>query len=219
MAEPCPGPCNAAWRKLPAAGQEETAPVMGEPVWCRTGPGNCTALIRRTIGDIQTLAALLEHGTDGYGEAPEHHGRNSNGHPPSPSPRHDALDEVESMLRGWEDAAWRELRYPTAPRHGYYASVSMEITADLLRHFAAIMASPFAYDFGYEVLRACRELVDRAKAGTGWKRGHVPCPRCERLGLFSIDNGFIYICTFCNWPVPKHDYQELCRAATPARTS
>ena len=202
--------CNANWR---ATGIGE--PNQGDPVWCSI----CAIKIRRTPGDLDTLAALLEHRNDGYGETTDNHGRTTHTHAPSPSPRFDTLDEIERMLAEWE-TAYRDVKgWPSAPRRGRYATVTTETVAWLTRHMDGILGSPFALEFGEECLRAARHLVDAEKAGLGHKRGRVPCPRCQQLGLFSIDDGFVYICTFCNKPVPRDEYHELCGLATPKRAS
>ena len=204
----CPGPCNAACR---TSGEGE--PIPGEPVWCHRD----AARIRQRLADLETLAALLHHAADGYGEAPSDHQRASNGHPPSPSPGFDTLDEIERMLRAWE-AEYRRVRaWGTPPVHGRYASVSTEIAAWLGRHFDGILESPFAVEFGDEVLGAHRHLLDQAKAGKQHKRGMVPCPiaHCRMMMLFSTDGGSVYWCAACGHPVGRDEYDELCRMAAP----
>ena len=185
----CPGPCNAAYRTASADGPDRPEPVPGEPVWCHRD----AARIHGRLADLETLAALLEHVADGYGEAPGDP-RSSNGHPPSPSPRFDTLDEIERMLRAWEAEYRRGKGWGTPPVHGRYATVSAEITAWLSRHFTGILESPFAREFGEEVLGAARELVLKAKAGSGYRRGLVPCPRCDLKMLLSADDGHVFWC-------------------------
>lgn len=205
----CPGACNATWRRTPEP--ERGEPVHGEPIWCTAD----TARIRRTLADLDTLAALLEHASDGYGEAPDQPGHTRNGHIPSPSPNFDTLDEIERMLAAWEGEYRRVKGWPSAPHHGRHASVSTEIVSWLTRHLDAILESPFAYEFGDEVLDASRQLVRKAKAGSGFKRGLVPCPRCDLKLLGSTDGGHVFWCGSCGRPVPKDEYDELCRAAAP----
>jgi hypothetical protein len=208
MTEPCPGACNTTWRTIPATDPDRPPPVPGEPVWCPRD----TARIRFRLISLQTLAALYEHTSDGYGEAPDQPDH-ANGHPPSPSPGFDTRDEIERMLRGWETEYLRIRGWGTPPIHGHYATVSYEITTFLLRHFTGILESPFAREFGDEVLSAHWQLLDLARAARQYKRGEVPCPvaHCRLMMLFSTDGGDVYWCAACGRPVRRDEYDELCR--------
>lgn len=231
MTDWCPGPCNTAWRKTvggpicPNACDHPschtirhatTDPWPGEPVWCRRDQ----ARIRAKLAGINTLAALIEHDADGYGEAPGEPGRRSNGHAPSPSPKFDLLDEIERMLRAWEAEYCHVKGWGSPPVHGRYASVSHEIYTFLNRHFDGVMESPFAREFGDEVLAAERQLVGRAKAGTGvrWMPGR--CPWCGHLTLFQTEGEEHVACHNpgpppCRARLTMDEYQsEAARAAS-----
>src|SRR5262249_12762839 len=158
MVTDCSGACNAAYRAASEDDPDRPDPVPGEPVWCHRD----AARIQGRLTDLETLAALLEHVSDGYGEAPGDP-RSGNGHAPTPSPRLDTLDECERMPGGGKPESRRAKGWGTPGTHGRYATVSAETTSWLSRHFPGILESPFAREFGDEVLGAARELVLRPK--------------------------------------------------------
>jgi hypothetical protein len=210
---PCPGACNASWR---ATGEGDPRP--GDPVWCAMD----AARIRRQVPELDELAALREYQVTGLreqGRNPAHGTAES----PSPSPAADDLDELEDWLTGWEDAyrdehnkAHPERPWLTRPYRGVLTNVRLGTVAWLTANLDGILAcEPIAADFGAEAARWHRELRDKTRAGTGRRRGVIPCPRCEWMLLGSDDDGAHWRCgkPSCGRLLDRDEYQELCDVA------
>ena len=195
----CPGPCNAIWRTT-----NRGEPNPGDPYWCHPDKTRT----KRRLAELDYLAALRDFQTNGHHEQGRDPAR-GDGHPPSPSPAADDLDELRSLLRESEDQ-YRALKgWGPAIRHGYLAPVTTEIIAWLYAHFDGVMASALAVPFGEEVSRLHRQLVAKTRAGTGRRLGRVPCPRCDHLGLTSEDGTDYWVCGHCGRRLSKPDYDEL----------
>lgn len=193
---PCPGSCNAGYRRAQAEYRRALAvwattdpvlrgdrpaepavrPVPGQPVWC----GRCASRIRQALAELDDLAALLAASADGYPAGPgEHVGGSPD--PASPSPAADVVEELWSTLHRWE-TAYRGTD-PQA-RRGWLADALTTTVAWLGHHLDGLLAHPdIAPDFGREVLDWHRRLVDQVRAGTDVHRKRVPCPRCGWLTL------------------------------------
>jgi hypothetical protein len=194
----CPGPCNHRYREAIAAYEKALAdydpldpnqerperpqvyPWTGEPLWCSP----CKHKIRLRLAQLDTLAALLEHAADGYGESAASERVSRSDEAASPSPAVDDLDELTRMLIDWEDA-YRSIRgWDSAPPRGDMASVQTEVTAWLGRHLDGILAAEdIAEPFGTEVLRWHRGMKHQAKAGVETLRKPLRCPRCRLMLL------------------------------------
>jgi hypothetical protein len=206
--QPCPGACNATWR---VRGSPETESYrLGEPVWCHP----CAARTRRQFAELDYLAALRDFQTNGYREQ----GRDpaaGNGHPPSPSPAADDLTELRSLLYESEDQ-YRALKGWEGPaiRHGHLATATTEIIVWLWAHFDGVMASALAEPFGLEVQRLHRQLAAKTRAGTGRRRGAIPCPWCDWMTLTLDDGADYWACGNpgpppCRCRLDKREYDEL----------
>jgi ribosomal protein L37AE/L43A len=236
----CPGNCNAAWR---AAGgpvcntacRHESCwaitgrdPVLGDPVWCRTD----AARIRAQLAQLDDLAALLDYQVNGQGKP----ATSPAGGPesPSPSPSGDDLFDLKEMLLGWEDAYRHEHnhRYPeqpwlSRPHRGTIASVTTTTIGWLFSHFDGLLAtassrsgrSGYAMDLGLEVGQWHRYLMARTRAGTGRRRGAIPCPRCEYWLLGSAAGTGYWACGGCGRRLDEDEYQELCAVARRLETA
>ena len=204
--QPCPGACNTGWRNT---GEGEPRP--GEPVWCRTD----TTRIRRQLTELDDLAALVDYlitgqkipATSPAGAAES----------PSPSPSGDDLFDLKEMLLGWEDAYRHEhnRRYPeqpwlSRPHRGTIASVTTTTIAWLTSHLDGVLAADCAADAGLEVGQWHRYLWSRTRAGTGRRRGVIPCPRCEYMLLASAAGTDYWVCGHCGRHLAEDEYQELC---------
>jgi hypothetical protein len=202
----CPGPCNTAWRN--ADPRQRGEPVSGEPVWCPP----CAARIRHNLAELDDLAALLNATADGQREQPGTPIRAAS-HAPSPSQAADTLDELTSILTGWENT-YRDLRqWPSPPRRGYLASVTTATVAWLGAHLSGILEAPFAADFGLEIRQWHKQLADTTKAGTGVHRKPVPCPRCGlRLLVYADGTDYVH-CAGCNRHMTLDEYHEELAAA------
>jgi hypothetical protein len=194
----CPGACNAAWR---ATGEGEPRP--GDPAWC---PADA-ARIKLKLAQLDYLAALRNFQVNGHheqGRDPSH----GNGHPPSPSPAADDLDELRSLLYESEDQ-YRALKgWGPAIRHGYLAPVTTEIIAWLTAHFDGLMASALAEPFGLEVHTLHRRFAAVTRAGTGRRLGVVPCPQCQLRLLAWADGYDGLVCGNCGRHVTRDEYDQ-----------
>jgi len=195
----CPGPCNETYRKawdayraavaaydpLDSAQSRPAEPeeggYLGDPVWC----GPCAGKITLRLAELDDLAGILTAAADGHRDASGLERVASSADPGSPSPAADALDEMHSMLSGWE-TAWRELNgWLSPPPRGTLATRETACVNWLRRHLAAILASEtIGADFGLEILQWHREAAGSAKAGVRTLRKPMRCPSCRLLTLF-----------------------------------
>lgn len=192
----CPGVCNERYRKAQAAHKKALAdydpldsaqsrpdapalqPREGFP-WCF----DCRSTIREQLAELDMLAALRRLTADGYPADAGAERVSGSREQSSPSPASDDVDDIASMLAGWEQA-YRDLRgWPPGIRHGDLASKRTECIAWLSEseRFDAIIASPVAEDFGNEVMAAHAELKAKAKAGVRTLKKPLRCPSCKLL--------------------------------------
>lgn len=195
---PCAGPCNRGYREAwdtyhkalaaydpldPEQSRPEPPslpPWLGEPLWCR----ECAAKVSLRLAELDELAAMLAMTADGHrASAGTERVSGSSAHS-SPSQAADDLDELHSMLRGWEDA-YRGLKgWPSPPPRGDLASAETACIAWLARHLRGILACPdIAADFGNEILQWHRDAANRAKAGVRKLTKPMRCPSCQLLTL------------------------------------
>jgi hypothetical protein len=142
-------------------------------VWCQP----CASRIRRALGGLDYLGCLLAAIADGHHEQPLNPQR-VGAYAASPSSAADDLDELQRILIEWEAAYYDHRKWVHQPRHGYLASVPSEVISWLTGHLDGVLASPFAAEFGSEVLQWHRDLMSKAKAGTGVHKKPVNCPWC-----------------------------------------
>lgn len=190
----CIGPCNRRYREAREAFDQALAeydplnseqsrpeppgiqPWEGMPVWCP----NCASRISLKLAELDDLAAILAATADGHRASAEAERVSGTGEPGSPSQASDDLDELASMLRGWEDT-YRDLRgWPSPPPRGELASAETACIAWLRRHLNGILSCPVAADFGTEILQWHREIGGKSKAGV---RTLVKPMRCTSCGL------------------------------------
>jgi hypothetical protein len=194
----CPGSCNQRWREareLFAAALQEYDPLdssqsrpeppsiqpwPGDPVWCTV----CTSTIGVKLAELDDLAPLRLRTADGHRAADAAERVSGSAEPPSASPAHDDIDDLASMLSGWE-AAYRDLKgYPSPPRRGDLADTLTSCVAWLSSHLRGILATDLADEFGREILAWHRENANKAKAGVRTLRKPLRCPACGMLTLF-----------------------------------
>ena len=118
MTDPCPGQCNAAYRRAqavyerakveaaaarqPAPEPHQVEPIPGDPYWCET----CTNLIRTGLVRLDNLAAAAGSRRDGRLPTPAPAIRSSVGRDPaSPSSAWDTVDEIAQWAARWEETA------------------------------------------------------------------------------------------------------------------
>jgi hypothetical protein len=193
----CCGPCNRRWREAwedykqalalydPLDKDQsrpqppEVTPVEGIPVWC----GRCGSTIRAQLCELDDLAPLRLETADGYDSAPGEQRVGGTRDQGSPSQASDDVDEVLSMLTGWEDA-WREANgWRAAQRRGFLARKRTTVIDWLTDQLDDILISPLAKDFGGEVMAAHRGLKGSAKAGARKLPKPLRCPSCKLLTL------------------------------------
>jgi hypothetical protein len=195
---PCPGRCNSAYRKAREAFTEalalydpldpnqqrplppEIQPWPGDPHWC----GRCTSVIREQLHELDYIGCMLAAEADGLrGQNLDQRVTGSQEHP-SPSPGADDLDELVTVLTGWEEAYRDLMGWPSPPRRGFLAAVITTTTAWLMGHLDGILAHPdIAADFGAEVMQWHREFTGKTKAGVRRLRKPLRCPGCRLLML------------------------------------
>jgi hypothetical protein len=224
--EPCPGSCNSKarkdaatykaalveWDDAMAARAEgdpgpprpvppDIRPWAGEPVWCL----KCGATIRRELAELDDLAAIVAHASDGHREVMTEGRVSGSRTPPSPSPAVEDLDELASVLRGWESALRGS---DPAARRGYLASEITTSVAWLSAHFEPLIGSPdYGGDFGAEIRQWHKRLRDLGKAGTVRHRLPMPCPRCRRYSLTAEDGAqYVECATDCGRLMTRLEY-------------
>ena len=205
---PCPLGCNSKWRRAQeqlaaydkAVQAWEATPVgdppempdvpalnpwLGDPVLCR----RCQSQTHMQLAELADLAAQADMENSGHRKGPDAERVSGSKHAASPSPICDDLDELASMLRGWQSVALDEDETP--PRTGYLMSEIGTLCARLAsRHFSKLVSNEaFAADFAEEVRRWYKHLRDDVtRMGTGRQQLKRPCPRCDRYSL-TIEDG------------------------------
>jgi LSD1 subclass zinc finger protein len=215
----CPGTCNRHYREAQEAFKQALAdydpldadqsrpeppsiqPWPGDP-WC----SRCKSKIRETLAELDYLAGILAATADGHRTGVDNERVSGTAAPMSPSQAGDDLDELASMLKGWEDA-YRELRdWQFAPRRGSLASPETETINWLMRHLDEILAAPFAIDFGTEILLWHREFKNKSKAGVRSLRKPMRCHSCGYL-LAWVEGDSYVSCGNCHIHVPLAEYE------------
>ena len=208
----CPMPCNSKWRRAQeqlnaydkAVEAWEATPVgdppempdvpvvnpwLGDPVLCR----RCQSQTHMQLAELADLAAQADMENSGHRKGPDAERVSGSKHAASPSPVCDDLDELASMLRGWQSVALSEDETP--PRTGYLMSEIGTLCSRLYSiHFHKLVANEvFAADFASEVRQWYRHLKDDVtRSGTGRQQLKRPCPRCDRYSL-TIEDGADYV--------------------------
>ena len=220
----CPGTCNRAYREAREAFRQALAnydpldsaqsrPIPpsitawpGDP-WC----GRCKSRIREALAELDDLAALLLATADGHRAAPGTERVSGTAEAMSPSRAADDLEELTSMLQGWEQA-YRELRdWPALTRRGHLASAVTTCIAWMMARLAEILRTPFAVDFGTEILLWHREFTNKTKAGARTLRKPLRCPRpsCRLLTLTWTEGDTYVTCgnPDCQARIPLAEYE------------
>lgn len=151
-------------------------PWYGSPTWC----GTCAAEIRKSLAELDDLAALSFAASDGHREPTLEGHVSGSANPPSLPSAVDDIDELESWLRDWKATATGNDSWA---RQGGLATAVTTGVAWLLFHLDAILAREFAADFGKEVLDWHHRLSRSAKAGVEVQRKSLRCPSCRMATL------------------------------------
>ncbi len=218
----CPGTCNRRWREAREQFKQALAdydpldanqsrpipppiqPWPGDP-WC----GRCKSRIRETLAELDDLAALLMATADGHRAAPGAERVSGSAEPPSPSRAADDLEELTSVLAGWETAYRELIDAPALARRGHLASAVTTCIAWLNARLGDILTAPFAVDFGQEVMQWHRELTNKTKAGARTLRKPLRCPRCHLVLLTWTEGDTHVICgnPDCGKHIPLAEYE------------
>jgi hypothetical protein len=223
---PCPGTCNRHYREVQAAYRQALAdydpldadqsrpdppsiqPWPGDP-WC----GTCKSRIREALAELDTLAALLSATADGHRAGPGAERVSGSAAHLSPSQAGDDLDELVSMLTGWEDSYRKEMDWEESrPRRGRLAAPETECINWLMKHLDDILRHPgIAEPFGDEILQWHREFTSKTKAGTRTLRKPLRCPRphCRLLTLTWTEGDTYVTCNNpdCGARIPLAEYE------------
>lgn len=187
---PCPGRCNASYRKALAAGEPDPVPVKGDPVWCLA----CARMIQQALRMLPLAYQALDAVTFMTREAPERVSGSRT--PPSPSPGGDAQDEMLRTMTSWEDDLRYWAKYNRSPEHHWRhrPGAGRDETAPLLTLEAACLylngsfglmmeREECAADFGCEILSLFTRAQAMVKNGPQRRRLPLPCPHCDLLTL------------------------------------
>lgn len=224
----CPGTCNRHYREARELFKQALAdydregrldPDQSRPIppsiqawpgnpWC----GTCKSRIRETLAELDDLSALLMATADGHSAGSGAAERVSgSAEARSPSAAADDLEELASMLRGWEDAYRELIDAPSLARRGHLASAVTTCIAWLSVRLDEILVAPFAVDFGTEVMQWHREFTNKTKAGARTLRKPLRCPRPQcRLLTLTWTEGDTYVnCgnPDCGARIPLAEYE------------
>lgn len=191
-AHACPGNCNSRWHKArraydtelagydplnpetsrPEPPDENLIRAWGNPVWC----SDHAAAIGAALRDLDELAGIYGAAADGHRGKPVTQRVGGTTVALSQSEAHDQLDELTSVITGWEHIYRELMDYDPAPPRGDLARVQTGCITWLARHLRDILASPVAEDFGREILEWKPEVASRAKAGQRTILLEARCP-------------------------------------------
>lgn len=175
----------------PARPEPPTIPVpIANPVWC----GRCPAKISNALYRINELAPVI------YADITGHRGAAPTG-PNGRKPR-DPKDVIERLDEMYGDLAtvatfWKEARrHPVRPSPARGADARNEVVGYLLEQLHHIVLHPGSVEFGLNVLRWEKRLVEMAKAAPVARHSPISCPRCRDRQVFRGDDGY-YTCKTC----------------------
>ena len=168
-------------------------PWFGNPFCPR-----CQAKLRLRLAELDDLASIAAREADGHRSGPDAERVSGTRGTRSPSPAADTLDELASVLRGWEAVA-RD-KDGTPPRRGYLATEITTSVSWLVAHFDSLIMHPdVAEDFAREIGEWHRLLIRLTKAGTARHQKPMPCPRCGARSL-EYEEGTMHIeCMNRDW--------------------
>ena len=233
---PCPGTCNAAYRRATRAATQEVElaqqagrapnvevvehgiePRPGDPVWCP----DCRESIRVAIGQLPELAGYVIDREDGrlsipagVDTGPQH---TKGSHSPSGSPAWDTADEAITWANDTAHSlalhlghTWRpRLRVDDTPYAAAPVGVLTHATRYLTTWCTSLLQLPHADQWGHQALSLATRLRRASGRDELVHRLLLPCPRCERKGLERKDGSSTVACRRCGSSWPESDYERL----------
>lgn len=189
---PCPGMCNAQWRKAEAArvegvAEHELIPRPGEPVWCEGCSLNIASALRHLPEDVARVFLEMQNGS------PKGHERVS-GSRSRPLHAKESLarfiEEIHGVLTGWEDDTRELRRY--SPRQVRRQAVQIDYSARFLlgqldwilgRHPYAEATKAFGWEITGLHRKALKVTQNDDPSGIPTRCPGVRCPRCTWKAL------------------------------------
>jgi hypothetical protein len=198
----CQGPCTARLRET---GKGAGAARFGDPILC----GSCVSQLRNDLAEIETMSSVMQADADGHrsstgADAAIRAHRNAST-ASSPSPSHDLVDELISVLRGYV-----VLKRPVASRLGQVARDTTELTSWLITN-----ADKYIYDRALAGQLAAdartwhSRLEKRTKSATALVPKPLPCPACKKKGLEQERGSKVVKCRLCGLIRSIDDYEAM----------
>lgn len=186
----------------PRRPEPPTIPVpVGAPVWC----GKCPALIKNALYHCNELAPVILADVTGHrGAAPT----GPNGHKPlTPTQVIERLDEMYGDL-ATTASQWKEFRrHPVRPTLSRGADARNVVVGYLLEQLDRILLHPASVEFGLNVLRWEKRLVELAQAEPVSRRSTIECPRCRERQVRREDDGY-YKCGSCGRLLTQEEHDR-----------
>lgn len=224
---PCPGTCNAQWRKAEREGvsDHELISREGEPIWCGGCSLNIASALRALPEDTAMVYLEMQYGT------PKTHERVSGS---KSRPLHGKetlarlIEDVHGVLTGWEDDTRERRNY--SPRKTRRQGVQIEYsTRFLFGHLSWILERhPYreaTRAFGWEITGLHKRILkvthNDEPSGVPKRCVGVRCPRCTWKALISeLDSskqptGYV-VCENCGRLLNEEEYHVAVTASLKA---
>ena len=234
--DPCPGPCNRAFRAAEQAAADHDTPMYpGRPVWCRdvartnergeilgvTHHG-CTERIQQDLAALLDLASTLTPGPlntprDAKVDDRPNGSAKSLAFAPSPSPGWDELDDLIRWAVTLEDRLRSRLGMPLPrqPRRALTGEEHRTLSAAhrfLTAYSTALLSGPDAGQVGRDIMGRHRRLTAGTGADRLVHRVDGLCLRCDAKSLERKDGGDLVQCRACRATWEWGQFEFLARA-------
>jgi hypothetical protein len=198
----CTGPCTARLRQT---GKGAEVARFGDPNLC----GPCVSQLRNDLVEIETMSSVMQADADGHRSSTgadaairAHRNASTSG---SPSPAHDLIDELVSVLRGYV-----VIKRPVASRLGQVARDTTELTSWLATNLDRyIYDRALAGQLAADARRWHARLEKRTKSATALLHKPVPCPACKKRGLEQERGSKVVKCRECGLIRSIEDYEAM----------